>query len=124
MGWFSEVYIEVSALFDNKLGVRLRMEGLVVSNFDVPEAMGPSGWRSLGFKGVRWFETSHGLQAMNTRKELFGIVSHVKLLEGNTFIATGVGRSNRHVCRDCHKIFDRSCARHLFKLKVKRPKRE
>eukprot|EP00438_Fugacium_kawagutii_P000547 Skav223848 [mRNA] locus=scaffold2304:350447:358499:+ [translate_table: standard] len=32
------VKIEVHQLFDDKLGVRLRMEGLVVSNFDVPEA--------------------------------------------------------------------------------------
>jgi len=38
------VQIEVNELFGDKLGVRLRMEGLVVSNFDVPEAA-DVGWR-------------------------------------------------------------------------------
>lgn len=38
------VQIEVSELFGEKLGVRLRMEGLLVSNFDVPEAA-HVGWR-------------------------------------------------------------------------------
>jgi len=37
------VEILVKELFDDKLGVRLRMEGLVVSNFDVPEAA-EVGW--------------------------------------------------------------------------------
>eukprot|EP00434_Breviolum_minutum_P033111 symbB.v1.2.029296.t1/scaffold3192.1/size63200/1 len=38
------VEIAVNELFGDKLGVRLRMEGLVVSNFDVPEAA-DVGWR-------------------------------------------------------------------------------
>ncbi|CAK8985656.1 unnamed protein product [Durusdinium trenchii] len=38
------VQIEVKELFGDKLGVRLRMENLVVSNFDVPEAA-DVGWR-------------------------------------------------------------------------------
>ena len=43
-----KVEILVKELFnDDKLGVRLRMEGLVVSNFDVPEAGVASVWEGL-----------------------------------------------------------------------------
>lgn len=49
LSMFSQVQIEVNELFGDKLGVRLRMEGLVVSNFDVPEA------------GIGYLHEFHGL---------------------------------------------------------------
>ena len=50
---FSQVQIEVNELFGDKLGVRLRMEGLVVSNFDVPEA------------GIGYLHEFHGLSSFS-----------------------------------------------------------
>ena len=49
----SQVQIEVNELFGDKLGVRLRMEGLVVSNFDVPEA------------GIGYLHEFHGLSSFS-----------------------------------------------------------